>query len=50
LPRRTTYDLIKSSVGQSGRGEDALSLARLARTDSMGFGTIVYWGGVEITD
>ncbi|MER7488691.1 hypothetical protein ABTY20_22860 [Streptomyces sp. NPDC126497] len=35
-------------LAEDGRGEDALSLGRKARTDSMGTGTIVYWGGVEI--
>jgi hypothetical protein len=35
-------------LAEDDRGEDALSLGRKARTDSMGTGTIVYWGGVEI--
>lgn len=37
-------------LAEDGRGEDALDLAGLTRTDSMGLSTIAYWSGVEITD
>jgi hypothetical protein len=37
-------------LAEDGRGEDARELARKTRTDSMGFSTIAYWDGVEITD
>jgi hypothetical protein len=34
----------------NGREDDALTLARKARVDSMGLDTIVYWPGVELVD
>lgn len=35
---------------ENDRADDAMRLARKVRTDSMGFSTIAYWDGVEITD
>lgn len=49
----TTLFMVSLAVllAEDGRSEDALNLARLAHTDSMGLdGVIVYWGGVELAD
>jgi hypothetical protein len=34
---------------ENNRADDALRLARLARTDSMGRTIVAYWPGVELT-
>ncbi|WP_030248020.1 hypothetical protein [Streptomyces sp. NRRL S-455] len=33
---------------ENDRADDALSLARMTRTDSMGTGIVAYWPGVEL--
>ena len=33
---------------ENDRADDALRLARLTRTDSMGLGIVAYWPGVEL--
>lgn len=33
---------------ENGQADDAMSLARMTRTDSEGFGIVAYWPGVEI--
>lgn len=35
---------------ENDRSDDALRLARLTRTDSMGLGVVAYWPGVQLTD
>jgi hypothetical protein len=38
------------SMTEDDRADDAMRLARLTRTDSMGLGIVAYWPGVEIVD
>ncbi|MFH8805255.1 hypothetical protein ACH4F6_37895 [Streptomyces sp. NPDC017936] len=47
---KLTEFLVSLALGLSedGRGEDALDLARKTHTDSMGFGVVAYWPGVEL--
>jgi hypothetical protein len=38
------------AMTEDNRADDALRLARLTRTDSMGLGIVAYWPGAEIVD
>lgn len=51
-PAKVTEFMVALAVQltENDRADDALRLARLTRTDSMGHDVIAYWPGVEITD